>query len=367
MNTPRRSRGFSLVALLILTGCRTESRVAATPAVSFTQTVQMVKVPNIAGDGEGGFVITYFDEDVLRFSRVRDARWSPPRTIALGDLLVNSADLPSIAVDGKTMHASWSKRKGHGSVIYLASSSDGGETWSAPVTPHPPLVSQFGFVSLLPTGDFVYLDGRKLEGGMEGAGEVELRATGALLDPRVCDCCQTAAAMTSEGPIYAYRDRSADDVRDIAYVRRTASGWTEPKVVHADNWKLNGCPVNGPQLDARGRDVVIAWFTAVHQQPRVYAAFSKDAGATFGAPIRVDLATTTGRVDVVLREDGDAIVTFIDGGALHARRVSPDGKAGPPLRIGEAGGFPRMALSKDNVGVVWSGDDGVHFATLENL
>lgn len=359
---------YAVALLLIAAACTRESQVATTPSVSFTQSVQRVKVPNIAGDGESGFVVTYFDGDELRFSRVRDARWSQPRTIAKGNLLVNSADYPGIAVSGRTLHASWSTRNEHGAVVHLATSTDDGATWSAPKTPHPRMVSQFGFVSMLPNGEAVFLDGRKLEGGMEGAGDMEVRnSAGALLDPRVCDCCQTAAALTSEGPIFAYRDRSADEVRDIAYVRRTASGWTQPKLVHADGWKIAGCPVNGPQLDARGRRVVAAWFTAVNNEPRVYAAFSDDAGETFSAPIRVDLAKTTGRADVVLLENGDAIVTFLDGGVLHARRVRRNGTTGAPLRIAEAGGFPRMAISKENVGVVWSADDGVHFATLENL
>jgi hypothetical protein len=369
-----------LLLMLAVAGCRPESRVATGPSASYIQTVQMVKIPNIAGDGEGGFVITFFDGDELRFSRVRDSRWSTPRTIAKGNLLVNSADFPAIAVNGRTLHASWSTRNEQGAMIHLATSQDDGMTWVPSATPHPALASQFGFVSLLPSGDAVFLDGRKLEGGMEGAGEMELRvvqpapgtqhgahSTSFSLDSRVCDCCQTAAAMTDEGPIFAYRDRSADEVRDIAYVRRTASGWSEPQRLHADNWKIDGCPVNGPQLDARGREVVAVWFTAANEQPRVYAAFSEDAGATFGAPIRVDVAKTSGRADVVLRDDGAAIVTFIDGGVLHARRVSRDGKTGEPLRIGEASGFPRIALSKENVGVVWGAGDGVHFATLENL
>ena len=34
-----------------------------------------------------------------------------------------------------------------------------------------------------------------------------------LLDARVCDCCQTDVAMTQDGPIVIYRDRSEDLVR----------------------------------------------------------------------------------------------------------------------------------------------------------
>ena len=110
------------------------------------------------------------------------------------------------------------------------------------------------------------------------------------IDLRVCECCPTSAAVTADGPIVAYRNRSDDETRDI-YVSRLENGaWTEPRAVHADGWKINACPVNGPMLSARGRDVAIAWFTARDDQPRTFVAFSQDAGRTFGAPIRLDEA-----------------------------------------------------------------------------
>jgi len=324
------------------------------------------KVPFIAGDGNGGFYVSHVVGGTFKVAHVRAGKWSPARTIAGGNLLVNSADYPSIAVDGKRLLASWSTRNAHGSVIHLAESRDGGTTWSKAVTPHPDVVSQFGFVSLLPRGA-VFLDGRALPGGMEGAGDMQLRATDALLDPRVCDCCQTATAMTSAGPVVAYRDRSEKEIRDISIVRKTAKGWTQPKTLHADGWQIEGCPVNGPQLDGRGRRVVAAWFTGAQNDPRVQVAFSNDAGATFSAPLRVTAGPTMGRVDVAWLDDDRAVVTYLAGGALHARRVSRNGTMGAPLRIAAAGGFPRLAVSKENVAVVWTADDGVHFRELERL
>lgn len=358
---PRAIRGAFVFLLLLLAGCGGEMPVAPV--------LPNAKVPFVVGDGEGGFFVSYVADDTFQVSRVRDGQWSEPTPVARGDLLVNSADFPSIAFDGRSLRASWSTRFEHGAMIHLARTieAEGARIWSAPgITPHPLMVSQFGFVSL--AGDeTVYLDGRKLEGGMEGAGEMELRTPDALLDPRVCDCCQTAMAMTSAGPVVAYRDRSPEEVRDISIVRRTPAGWTQPKTLHADGWRIDGCPVNGPQLDAREKRVVAAWFTGANGQPRVSAAFSDDAGATFSAPVRVDVGNTMGRVDVVLLEDGDAVVTFLAGGALHARRVSRDGKLGEVRRVAQTGGFPRVAVSKENVGVVWAADDGVHFAILERI
>ena len=70
------------------------------------------------------------------------------------------------------------------------------------------------------------------------------------LDARVCDCCQTAAVATQRGLLVAYRDRGPDEVRDISVVRFESGRWTEPHPLHSDGWKIAGCPVNGPAMDA---------------------------------------------------------------------------------------------------------------------
>jgi hypothetical protein len=326
--------------------------------------------PSVAADGTGGFVVSFVDAQKhdFRFATYRDGKWSAPHTIASGDLSANRADFPSLAVDGKNLAAQWSTRHGHGSAIHLARSTDGGATWSKASTPHPNVVSEFGFVSLLPTGEAVWLDGRKLKNGEEGQGDMQLRFSGdTLLDARVCDCCQTSMAMTSAGPVVAYRDRSDDEIRDISIVRRTAAGWSKPQTLHADGYKITGCPVNGPQLDARGKRVAAAWFTDAQHQPRVQVAYSDDAGATFSLPLRIDTGKAQGKVDIALLANGDAVATWLQDGTVYARRVSSNGTLGIPLPVGAANGFARLAVSKENVAVVWSAADGSHFAMLERL
>jgi hypothetical protein len=49
----------------------------------------------------------------------------------------------------------------------------------------------------------------------------------ALVDDRVCECCPTAAAVPSSGPIVAFCNRTTDEIRDI-YVSRLVGGkWTD--------------------------------------------------------------------------------------------------------------------------------------------
>jgi hypothetical protein len=185
----------------------------------------------------------------------------------------------------------------------------------------------------------------------------------AQLDERVCECCQTSAAMTSEGAIAVYRDRSASEVRDIYSVRQINGRWSAPQAVQADNWEITGCPVNGPSVAADGRRAVVAWFTGKGDAPHVKVSFSQDAGATFGHPIEVDDGETVGRVDTLLLPDGSALVCWLSGnaggGAIKVRRVRADGTLGPAAVIAKtdisrSSGFPRMARLGDEVHFAWT-------------
>ena len=166
-----------------------------------------------------------------------------------------------------------------------------------------------------------------------------------------------------------------EEIRDVAVVRQTAtdrsqtaSGWSKPRLVHADGWKIAGCPVNGPQADARGKRVALAWFTAAAEHGRAYVAFSDDAGATFGSPIVIDDGKPIGRMDVAMLDAETAVVTWSEqtaGGAeLRARRVSRNGKPGPSLKVADssaarAAGFARAAVLGQDVYVAWTEQNGV--------
>jgi hypothetical protein len=330
----------------------------------------------------------------LRFAVWDGNGWSETRTIARGSgWFVNWADFPSVlALDDRTLVAHWLQRSAAASYAYdvmLTRSTDGGTTWSEPVRPHRDgTASEHGFVSFLPAGagaGVVWLDGRRFA-GPDATKEMTVRFTTlgadgvlgdeALLDERACDCCQTAAALTADGPLVAYRDRTPDEIRDIAVTRLVGGRWTPPRPLHDDGWRINGCPVNGPQADANGRDVVVAWYTGADDEPRVQAAFSGDAGATFGAPVRVDDGAPLGRVDVVLTDRGDALVAWLEradeSAELRVRLIG--GHTRGPARIiattgaQRASGFPRMARLRGRVLLAWTDPaDGssVRAATLE--
>ena len=146
-------------------------------------------------------------------------------------------------------------------------------------------------------------------------------------------------------------------------VRQTAEGWSKPRLLHADGWKIAGCPVNGPQADGRGKHVAVAWFTAAAERGRAYVAFSEDAGASFGKPIVVDDGQPVGRVDVVMLDSDTAVATWSEqtasGAELRARRVPRNGEPSPSVKVADssaarAAGFARAAVVGEDVYIAWT-------------
>src|SRR5690606_17361417 len=122
--------------------------------------------------------------------------------------------------------------EGHAGDIALARSSDGGFNWSTPIPVNDTsIMAEHGFAALWPAErdrvGIAWLAGPPMDddsghaGGTmmhHGQGSTELRAAvfdlnlqrseEATLDTMTCDCCQSELAMTSQGPVLAYRDRT---------------------------------------------------------------------------------------------------------------------------------------------------------------
>ncbi len=348
-------------------------------------------VPNLVRGDDGKVYLSWIEVDAavnptLRFSVWQGAGWSRARTIAAGeDWFVNWADFPSMAVlaDG-TLAAHWLAKSGPDTYAYdvnIVLSHDGGESWSDPIVPHRDGVqTEHGFVSMVPMTPqrlgLFWLDGRGMVGGgHEAGGDMALRFTtldtdGALgpeqiVDARVCECCQTDAVRTTAGDVIAvYRDRSPLEVRDIGIARSRGGKIGDPQILHDDNWRINGCPVNGPAIDAGGTTVAVAWFTQSSlSSTHVRLAISRDGGLTFGNPIEIDEGHPLGRVAAVVLPDHSVLVAWLEsareGAEIRIRTVRLDGTvensfAAAPTRRSRASGFPQLALVNDQVLLAWT-------------
>ncbi len=381
-------------ALLILAvmGCAGKARFPRGVSLHVLETPsQQGGMPNFFTDGEALWLswVEFVDDttDALVWSRLEGGSWRPAREVARGsNWFVNWADFPSIAVfaDGQTMAAHWLQMHGQGTYEYdvrIAISHDGGHSWPISFVPHRDgLAAEHGFVTLLPLPDnrvqAFWLDGRQtVEGGPMTVRTAAFDSLGrltdeALLDGRTCDCCQTDAVATARGLLAAWRDRSQDELRDIYTAYTTDEGWAPGRPVHADRWKIAGCPVNGPALAARGEEVVIAWFTMAEDDPRVLVAFSSDGGKSWSAPLRLDQGDALGRVDVVWAPQGPAMVVWLSqeaeeaapgapSGKIEGRMVTPEGALGPlwtltPADASRRSGFPILERAADDLYLAWT-------------
>lgn len=380
------------LTLMLVVGC--------TPTDSATVTIGPIDTlaspaaqgsgePNLARDPDGRVYLSWLEPSgdsahALRFATLQDDAWSAPRTIAQrSDFFVNWADFPSLVpLSGRTLAAHWLQRSGSARYAYevrIAQSADGGETWSEPLVPHRDgTATEHGFVSLFPIRDSlgaIWLDGRNFARAAKGesANMMLLMTTVGLaggsgaeriVDDRVCDCCQTSLAIASSGPLVVYRDRLEGEIRDISIARWSDSGWSRGTVVHADDWKIDACPVNGPAIAAAEDRVAVTWFTNARDSARVYLAMSTDAGVTFAPPTRIDDGNPVGRVDVELDEHGGAIVSWMEFTSdqqadVRVRRVDAHGTLGTSVIVARtsgarASGFPRMVARGDDLLFAWT-------------
>lgn len=325
----------------------------------------------------------------LKFAERTSSGWSEPTDVASGSSwFLSYADPPTVLrrPDG-TLVANWLMSTNpiyEGSDLYLSYSPDNGKTWARPFVPHHDgSEQQHAFPSFfeLPGSAFgvIWLDGRDVqpsEANPDG-GPMALRYAAydaqwkrtaeGVVDPRGCECCSTDAAVTSDGVLTAFRDRSDKEIRDIAVSRLENGGWTEPTHVHDDNWEVYACPVNGPAVSARGRSAVVAWFTVKQEKGQAWAAFSNDAGRTWGQPIRLDDGASLGRVGVDLLDDGSAVASWVEyagsRGQFTLRRIHPSGVRSDAVAVPSASGrltmdAPRMARHGKELVVAWTESAG---------
>ena len=369
--------------------------------------------PTLAPAPDGSLLLGWINSregrrHVLQFSRFDPAqqRWrNAPATIAIGNrMVVNWADTPHMAAtpDG-ALWAHWLQKSPVAGAdapyaydIALVRSRDGGANWGSPVVPHDDgTPTEHGFVSMWAQGSdgslgLAWLDGRNTgaaaghdahaaaSGDDPHAGggkpmtlraavfDSNLRRTGEYgIDASVCDCCQTAAAVTARGPVVVYRGRSDAEIRDILLTRFDGARWTTPAAVHADRWTMPACPVNGPDVAADGDGLVVGWYTAAGGTSKVQLARSDDAGDSFAAPVVLDSGEAVqGRVAVALdaqqawalwlREEGDTQTLWLS-------RRSPDlATEYERLQLatlqgrGRATGLPQLQVAGGQGYVVWT-------------
>lgn len=375
----------SLVFALMLVACTPSTSQKSLDGLAAIN----ARTPHLARSPNGIVLLSYVSgvegEAALRYVTLEGNKWSKSNTVAMGsDWFINWADFPSVVpLDEERWAAHWLVKKEAGSFAYdavAAISNDGGGHWSQPIALHDDnTLTEHGFVSFYAATDHrvgaLWLDGRELAAPVRSSSaatqlrgavlsERGIESDQGTIDPFVCDCCQTDLAMAVSGPVVAYRNRTSEEVRDIFVSRWLDGQWQAGHEVARDGWVINGCPVNGPAIDARGDAVAVAWFSD-HPTAHTSVAFSRDGAKTFTSAIEVAAGNTIGRVDVAMINDDRAVISWLerDPELLVARVVERNGRLGPRMNIadvddGRNAGFPQMIYLEDRLLFAWTAAHG---------
>jgi hypothetical protein len=207
----------------------------------------------------------------------------------------NIAPMP--ATDMKMNEATSGKHMESNREVFIASSGDGGRTFSA---------------------------------NQRVAGEV-------------CPCCKTALAVGRDGRVYlGWRQVLPGDFRHIAVASSTDQGqsFSEPKIVSDDQWMIAGCPVSGPAMWA-GADgnLRVLWYSAgKNGETGLYASESTDAGKTFGPRMLISKGETRGTPVLVNSGNGVAAIWESSGNKIMAALLNQNSNAG--LQTISSGALP---------------------------
>ncbi|MEP2239043.1 MAG: hypothetical protein ABJI22_11830 [Maribacter sp.] len=383
---------FICVLLGLLIGCKEESKTPKSEATIVV--VEKMKSPATASSAlphlmsnKDVTLLSWVETSndtlaTMRYSELINGEWQNPQNILSGtDWFVNWADYPMISENNGNLWSHILKKSTEGTYSYDVKTNvkpKGATVWKTDIPLHTDgTPTEHGFVSIVPYNNnfFVnWLDGRNTEENEVGErGAMTLRGgvvstTGELLqeyelDARTCDCCQTTSAITDNGPVVIYRDRSDDEIRDISIVRQVKGEWTTPKVIHEDDWQIKGCPVNGPKVDALGNNLVVAWFTGASKKQKVQIAFSSDGGAKFTEPVIVAEGTIMGRVDVLWMDEDNAVVSWMEANdktaLFKAMVVNKNGTVSKSQLITEMAdsrksGFPQMEIMEETLYFAWT-------------
>jgi hypothetical protein len=185
----------------------------------------------------------------------------------------------------------------------------------------------------------------------------------------VCYCCKTAIAFGPAGEIYlAWRHVYPGVLRDMAFTVSRDGGRTfaDPVRVSQDNWKIDGCPEDGPSLavDRRGR-IHIVWPTVVTEGTRqgkaLFHAVSSD-GRSFSPRVRIPTEAQPNHPQLAAAPDGSLLVVWDESGVGSRRivlgrgAVDSDGRATFTRTAidGENGVYPKLVATPAGWLAAWT-------------
>jgi hypothetical protein len=263
------------------------------------------------------------------------ATFGPPVRIArVSQLMLGNRRGPRIAVQGDRLTVT-----AMGEELLAFSSSDGGRTWTPPVTVNDvPTSAREGLHDLAgaPDGEVivVWLDLRNgptelwsassADGGRTwGKNQRIYRSP----DKAICECCHPTALFDPEGNLAVMWRNSIEGMRDMWFAERAkgAAQFSAARKLGEGSWTLNGCPMDGGRLVAFG-------------QGRFGAVWQRAGEVFFSSPSAAEENLGKGKQPVALVGGERPLVVWQQGADLVVRRAVA---AAPEKRVSDAR-FPVM-------------------------
>ena len=325
------SRYFLLSALLAVTGCATDSTVtptATTPTehqhykgehsekklVCAAPSSHCSNTITAEFSHNGVLWIAWVNDEHLyvQSSTDKGQTFSTPVMVnTVGEkITAKGENRPKIKLDSKgNIYLTWalSLGKRHAGYIRFSRSTDGGKSFSAPITVNDNLDAighSFDSMTIGQNGEIfiAWLDARDTEAAKKTGQKFEGSSLyyswsndgGKTFKPNksiaahVCQCCRLQTAIAKDNtPVIMWRHIFDGGIRDHALVK--FKDWQTPsELVHVgqENWKIDACPHHGSGLAISEKDVYHAvWFSNADVKKGLFYAQSFDAGQHFSEPM----------------------------------------------------------------------------------
>ena len=283
-----------------------------------------------------------FPASALRSIRSDDGgrTWSDPVTVT-DDSEFGSHNFHALHADASgVVWASWLDGRGGKSAAYVSRSTDGGRTWSPNVRvdmgescpccrtavatdPRDPSRAWMSWRTVAPGNVREVVVASSTDGGATWSAPVRAQRDGWVFEG--CPHAGPALRVDSAGRVHVAWWSGKEGAAGVFYARSDDGGRS-----FADAVPLGVAPFSRPahvQLAVDGREVVAAWDDGTMEVPRVLVRVSTDGGARFGPAVTASDTTRIATFPVLAFADGRLTVAWSERSA----------------GVGEHGGHAAMA------------------------
>lgn len=186
------------------------------------------------------------------------------------------------------------------------------------------------------------------------------------IESKGCECCRVAVSSDKNGNVaVAYRDLTEESVRDISIVNSNDNGksFSQPQDFSGEQWKVDGCPHNGPSLAKWKNNTYATWFSGGGRKGAYFAKLDNQGKVLDRKLLNVNgrfsqVSTNSKGIPVIVYcedvREGDSIYSkivlakYVNGNLFKKEISNPRAKAFYPVV---------RAIDEKNMLVAWKDQD----------